>query len=175
MKWIRSLGDIFLNKKLNSEYFRPYQRTDIPDRQVAIVFNADTLEQQKMAKTAAEAIQRKFALPGHLFGFVPRKIGDNVTFGFPHFSLNDMKWSSIPHNKKLDLFLQRPYRACINLDLDDHLALHYLCHQVMAKHKLAFSPSHPNLYDIVLDKGETVDLQDMIDKTLDIFAKISLR
>ncbi|MDH3649161.1 MAG: hypothetical protein OEQ53_05725 [Saprospiraceae bacterium] len=170
MNWIRGFANMFLLLHLKNQTYRVLE----PGRNsglVSIIFSGDHLTDQQIALDFANRLQDQMSVRVYLFGFLNKKLDQKVTFSFPHISLSDMGVSPIPKSKALDLFLQRRYDYLINLDLSNHLVLHYLSNKIHARHKLAINPKLPRLYDIVLQKAIGDSDSDHVEKTLDIFKK----
>lgn len=67
--------------------------------------------------------------------------------------------------------MQRRYRVCINLDVDNHKIIHYIMAKTIAQNKMGISPDYPALYNIIVKRDEQDELAFIIEKTLDIFEK----
>jgi len=138
---------------------------------IGVLFSAESLAHQQSALLFVEELEKKSTENIHLFGYVHRKLEEQVTFAFSHFSLADCKVRPDFSKHKLNIFMQRNYKTCINLDLNNYPILHYVVEKTRAQHKMAINPSYPELYDIIVQMDPDDDLQGHIDKTLDIFEK----
>ncbi len=174
MIWIPQIADYLLAIHLRRQHFSPAVPTQTTVSNIGIILSVESLEHQHVVRKLAREIEKRFKIHTHIFGFVNKKLKEKVTFSFPHFSISDLGWNGVPTHKKLELFLQRHYEVLINFDLHNYHVLHYVSHEAKAKHKLAISPSFPRLYDIVIERGESTDIDTLSEKTLDIFGKISL-
>ncbi|NND08259.1 MAG: hypothetical protein HKN87_17920 [Saprospiraceae bacterium] len=174
MSWKENLADYLLAIKLRHKQLQPTTAQHSTISNLGILLAAESIDHQQAVRHFAKEIEKNYPISTHIFGFVNKKLSEKVTFSFPHFSRTDMDWSGIPNNNKLELFLQRPYEVLVNFDLMNYNVIHYVSHMTLAKHKLALSPRFPHLYDIVIDRKDSMDLDSLVDKTLDIFGKITL-
>lgn len=140
-------------------------------RGIGIIFAAESLLHQQIASKFQEKIQDLTHEHTYLFGYVNKKLDSQVTFAFPHFSQADVSIRPDFSKHKLTIFMQRHYRVCINLDVDNHKIIHYVMASINAVHKLAISPDYPNLYNIIVTKDLDDEFPFIIDKTLEIFEK----
>lgn len=138
---------------------------------IGIIFSAESLLHQQMALKFHKDLQATTSEHIHLFGYVPKNLESHVTFAFPHFSLSDVNVRPDFSKHKLSIFMQRHYRVCINVDLDNHRIIHYVMAKMKAAYKIAISPEYPALYNIIVTRDEEDELPFILDKTLDIFAK----
>ena len=173
MKWSEEFANFLLALKLKDQSFQPAKAEQATISNLGILLAAESLDHQQAARRFAAEIEKKHQITTHIFGFVNKKLSEKVTFSFPHFSRSDMSWNGTPKNNKLELFLQRPYEALVNFDLMNYNVLHYVSYLTQARHKLAISPRFPALYDIMIDDKDSADIDSLVDKTLDIFGKIS--
>jgi len=174
MKWANEFADFLLALRLKDQPFQPVRAEHSTISNLGILLAAESLDHQQAARRFAAEIEKNHQITTHIFGFVNKKLSEKVTFSFPHFSRSDMGWNGIPKNNKLELFLQRPYEVLVNFDLMNYHVLHYVSYLTQARHKLAISPRFPILYDIMIDDQGSADIDSLVDKTLDIFGKISL-
>ena len=172
MNWLRRLGDRYLTTSLRHRSFAPNEQ--IKSKQVAVLFSANSLPDQQEALHFCALFKDLIGLQPCPLGFLNRKLDASVSFSFPHYSLSDLNLLSKPFNSKIDLFLQRPYYAVINLDRHNVISLHYLNHLLAANHKLAIHPVLPRLYDIVIDPEQELTSVQIHGQILDIFKKIRL-
>ncbi len=172
MNIFHSFGSIFLKNQLKKVRF--IGGTSQPKGSIAVLFPAENLQIQQENLAFCQELEESVGLKSSPLAFIPRKLSSNVTFAFPHYCTSDLDFMGRPSNKNTDLFQQRSYHTVINLDMDNLLSLHYLCHQLKARHKVAISPSLPHLYDILLQDGEGVKkLAEFRDEILQVLTKIS--
>ncbi len=171
MNLLRRLGESRTRAKLRKASFQPDDGPPRPN--VAVLFVAADLQEQQTAQHFAKQFDKDTDRQPNLMGFIKKKLSENVTFGFTHYSLNDLDWTAKPVNDRVVLFTQRSYHAVINLDRHDHISLHYLAHLIRAKHKLAICPSLPNLYDVVLDIPEDLAPESLNEQIIEIFQQIT--
>lgn len=164
------ISDLTLDFYLRRKMFSSGQDTTAA-KGVGIVFSAESLQHQQQAIRFNETVKSMTQESTYLFGYVHRKLDSHVTFGFPHFSLSDVTIKPDFSRHKLDFFMGRKYRVLVNLDLNNFKILHYVIDKTPAVSKMAISPIYPALYNIIVEKDISVELPQLIDKTLDIFEK----
>ncbi len=170
MKWLRSIADWFLLQYLRNKSFQD-SKNSTKSGLVALIFSGDHLPEQQIAIELSSKIQKEMNLRVYPLAFINKKLDPNVTFSFPHISLEDVGAKLFPTSKNLDLFLQRDYDYLLNLDTHNYPILHYIGKQTKARHKLAINPRLPGLYDVVLREQIESGDDTYIEKTLDIFRK----
>jgi len=166
-QWIH---DYWIERYLKGKSFES-NATPSESKGIGVLFSAESLAHQQSALMFVQELEKRSSENIHLFGYVHRKLENQVTFAFSHFSLADCKLRPDFSRHKLDIFMQRNYKSCINLDLNNYPILHYVVEKINADHKMAINPSYPELYDIIVQMDAGDDLQSLIDKTLDIFEK----
>lgn len=164
------IGEYNLDFFLKKQKFDPPRSGDDP-KGIGIIFSADSLHHQQLALKFQERLQLKTREHIYIFGYVPRRLESHVTFAFPHFSRSDFGIKPDFSRHKIALFMQRQYRVCMNLDLDNHRIVHYVVANTHASYKMGISPEYPALYNIIVTRDEQDELEFLLDKTLDIFEK----
>ena len=114
-------------------------------REKTLIFAAESLLHQQVVTKFQEKIQNLTHEQTHLFGYVNKKLDSQVTFAFSHFSQTDVGIRPDFSKHKVAIFMQRHYRVCINLDVDNYKIIHYVMANTHAVHKLAISPDYPKL------------------------------
>jgi hypothetical protein len=138
---------------------------------IGILFSAESLAHQQSAIKFSDQVKYATQENIYLFGYVHKRLESHVTFGFPHFSLTDVRIRPDFSKHKLAIFMQRKYRVLVNLDTENYKILHYVVEKTQAQFKLGLSPRYPALYDIIVQRDLSEDLTLLIEKTLDIFKK----
>lgn len=164
------IGEFNLDLFLKKQKFDTEVKSD-EVKGIGILFSAESLLHQQSVTQFYKTLQRRYQENIHLFGYVPKKLENQVTFAFPHFSLSDVSIRPDFSRHKLALFMQRRYRVCINLDVDNHKIIHYIMAKTTALNKMGISPDYPALYNIIVKRDEQDELAFIIEKTLDIFEK----
>ena len=140
-------------------------------RGVGVLFTSESLAQQQLILNFIERLKSLSDETTYLFGYVHKTLDSQVTFAFPHFSLSDIGLIPDFSKHKLDIFMQRDYRILVNLDLSNFTILHYIVHKTTATNKLSLDPDFPTLYNIIVKRDGAENLDELLDKTLDIFGK----
>ena len=165
-KW----SNFFIFRQLKQAQFQSLPGT--PSGYLAVLFSAENLQVQQDHLAFCQHLQELASLKTTPLVFFPRRLDENVRFAFPHYSTSDLDLFGRPHNKDIDLFLQRSYRAVINLDLANHPSIHLLCHRITAFHKLGVNANLPNLYDIHIQLDEPLEIKQVQDQIEVILTKI---
>ena len=164
------IGEYNLGLSLRKKSFTADQNSESA-KGIGIIFAAESLLHQQVVTKFQEKIQNLTHEQTHLFGYVNKKLDSQVTFAFSHFSQTDVGIRPDFSKHKVAIFMQRHYRVCINLDVDNYKIIHYVMANTHAVHKLAISPDYPKLYNIIVNKDANDEFPFIIDKTLEIFKK----
>ncbi|MBK8500749.1 MAG: hypothetical protein IPL46_00300 [Saprospiraceae bacterium] len=166
----QAISEYTLDRYLKKKFFN-FDRNAHDAKGIGIIFAADSLVHQQLAIKFSDQIKYSTQENIYLFGYVHKRLESQVTFGFPHFSLTDVRIRPDFAKHRLAIFMQRKYRVLINLDSENYKILHYVVDKTQAQFKFALNPSYPALYNIIVQRDSGDDLSLLIEKTLDIFKK----
>jgi len=161
-----------VHHKLKNSAFQPLETAVSNTQQVAVLFNANHIDQQKTVLEFEKTLKDEMGYKAYLLGFINRKLNKNISFGFKHVSVSDIdKWWLLS-GKTWDLFQQKIYFIVISLNVPQNLMLDWMSFQLKSAHKIGVQPMYPAIYDIVIDPESPGNLEDAIAKSLDIFERI---
>jgi hypothetical protein len=85
---------------------------------VAVLFNADDLDDRKTAENYRQA-RKKVGLKTELLGYLTREV-NAAGLNFDHFTTKDLNWYGVPGGSSVGKFLERPCNLLIALGDDYH-------------------------------------------------------
>lgn len=139
-------------------------------RQVAVIFDASSLEEKNEVMRLVHAIER-LNIKVSLLAYIDHPM-NTVGLPFRYFTDKDCSYFYIPRNSDIDTFLDFPYDIVINADLKQNLSLHYLSAIIHAPLKVGPQSIFDEYYHLILDTKDTFTIKQYISELISILNKV---
>jgi len=143
-----------------------------PCQKVGILFDAT----QEINRSIVKNYKRKLKQQGcevYLLGFIDKKLKHNL-FEFLMYHKGMVNWYEKPEAKDVEDFLNRKMDILFNLDMNNHLHMHYIAGAADAAFKVSLDHSFNKPYQLIMDIDHKDQLKNVISELETHLKKLSI-
>ena len=161
----------FLRKQLaNKSKSKTSKKINLESaKRIGILFDATDLKTRKTILDYVETLKNRRKVV-KLLGYFDNKLKDN-NFTFRHYNKKNINWALLPKGDQVDDFINQPYDVMINLNTKSTKDGEYITALTNAPLKVGPVTENTACYDLMLDSGKNIEINQFIKQVESILKK----